>query len=38
MCEEDTEQAENIFKDLSKEWYDMTYGLSEKNRMLTYQG
>jgi radical SAM superfamily enzyme YgiQ (UPF0313 family) len=38
MCEDDTKQAENIFKELSNEWYDMTYGLSEKDRMLTYQG
>lgn len=33
-----TEEGQACFKELSKEWYIMTYGTQEKDRMLTYQG
>jgi len=34
----DDEEGNQIFKKLSAQWYEMTYGTDEANRMLTYQG
>lgn len=37
-AEAEGEEGDKIFKKLSKEWYEMTYGTDEANRMLTYVG
>jgi radical SAM superfamily enzyme YgiQ (UPF0313 family) len=38
IAEKDDEEGKEAFKVLAKEFYDITYGMDEESRMLTYAG